>query len=154
MHYNPVRAGHHGDVGNELMGHPVSHRGYSAEVLKKKKRKKHNQAKHNILILFGHMFSFSWYFENIRTLCHSLLLLCKYAVSTLQHITDSLHVDNTVNDTDLLYCVVCYALSPWVYSRGKLFACIRVYNHMEALAVGQPLLWPRLNQSHIPHLNL
>lgn len=61
---------------------------------------------------FAHMYSFPWYFKNIRTLCYSLLLLCKYVVSRLQHNIDSLHVDNTVNDIDLLYFVVCYTLSP------------------------------------------
>ena len=89
---------------------------------------------------------------------YSLLLLCKYVVSRLQHNIDSLHVDNTVNDIDLLYCVACYALSPWVSSRGKVFAWFpftstRVYNRREALAVGQPPLRSWLNLSHMPHLN-
>lgn len=62
------------------------------------------------------------YFENIPMLWHSLLLLCKYVVSRLQHNIDKLYVDNTVNDRDFLYCAVCYALNPQVYSRGKVFA--------------------------------
>lgn len=59
-------------------------------------------------------------------------------VSSLQHSIDSLHVDNTVNDIDLLYCVVCYALSHEFTPGGKVFACfpftsIQIYNHMESV---------------------
>lgn len=44
-------------------------------------------------------------FESTCTLCKSLVLLCKYVVSRLQHSVDSLHVDNAKNDIDLLHYV-------------------------------------------------